>query len=189
MFRYELTRRISYCLNHQPGHQRDRVPDGYWDSIFTVNDIILCNSSVFQCLYIYESYSNSQKFLCESSKVHLSFELFFYLLISMNSAVAKLLDSLSPKHCLYFSKCMSFIKPFPWPRMYFPSLSNQILIVLWGTLRPISSSVKTCMYPCHSMKGFTHVILLSHEFLPQFLSDISCSFVVIIIVIAVTLFP
>lgn len=83
-----MRRLIIYGLNHGPGHQGDKEPDGYWDSTFTVNDITLGNSlnyTVFQCLHMHESYSNSQKFLCESSKNLLSFELFLYLLIYMNS--------------------------------------------------------------------------------------------------------
>ena len=92
-----------------------------WDSISTFNDITLCNSlnhSVFHCLHMYESYSNPQKFLCKSSKAHLSYELFPYLLICMNSAVAKFFNSLSSKYTLHFFKFMSFIKPFPWPIMH-----------------------------------------------------------------------
>lgn len=136
MFRYELTRRmIRYCVNHWLSHQGDRVPDGHWDSTFTVNDITLGNSpnyAVFQCLHMRESYYNFQKFLCDSSKDHLSSMLFLFL--SAWTFCYSQIVQLTSKFSLCCSKFMSFLTHFPWPRIYFFFVSvSPKLTVLWGS--------------------------------------------------------
>lgn len=149
-------------LNHWPGHQRDRVPDRHWDCPCTVNDTTLRIWPDHLCFSVYH---------CGRAVLPLGHSFVWDP------------EPTYPKNrfsiCYLHELCCSQISQLPFFHMLLvlpqihvshlgpecilsPCLSSQILPVLRGT-GLVFSSMKACMCPRHSPKGFTRILPLSHQ--------------------------
>lgn len=113
---------------------------------------------------MYEHYSNAQKFLCESCKTHLSFDLFLYLLIFMNSASQIVQLTFFQTFLVLPKSCLSSNLTFSLECAFSLSLSCKILLILWG-MDQVSSSRRHAMFMSFH-KGI-YVISLSHHSNPK----------------------
>lgn len=118
----------------------------------------LCHS-VLQCLHMYENYSNSQKFHWESCKAPLSFYLFLYLLIFMNSASQIVQLTFFQTLLVLPNSCLSSNLIFCLECAFSPSLSSEILLILWG-MAQVSSSRRHAIFM--SLYEGIYAISLSH---------------------------